>query len=66
MDFPAEIATLNRRLRISRMRSKRSSDCDVSVPVTLPLDRGRIEELKGLQVFYFELAWRMIFLVLCL
>jgi len=48
MDFPAEIATLNRRLRISRMRSKRSSDCDVSVPVTLPIDRGRIEELKGL------------------
>ena len=54
MDFPAEIATLteiatlNRRIRISRMRSKRSSDCDVSVPVTLPIDRGRIEELKGL------------------
>ena len=48
MDFPAEIATLNRRLRISRMRSKRSFDCDVFVPVTVPLDRGRIEELKGL------------------
>jgi hypothetical protein len=47
MDFPADIAASNRRRRIRVLCCKRSPDRDVPMPVTLPLDKARIEEMEG-------------------
>jgi hypothetical protein len=46
MDFPADVAALNRRLRMNRPNYARGRDHSTMVPITLPLDRTRVEELK--------------------
>jgi hypothetical protein len=47
MDFPADVAALNRRLRMNRLNCARGRDQSTIVPVALPPDRTRVEELKG-------------------
>jgi hypothetical protein len=47
MDFPADVAALNHRLRMNRLNSARARGHSTMVPITLLLDRARVEELKG-------------------
>ena len=47
MDFPADIATSNRRRCIRVLSCKRFTDRDVPMPLLLPLDKARVEEMKG-------------------
>jgi len=47
MVFPADIAASNRRRRIRVLRCKRFTDRDVPMPLLLPLDKARVEEMKG-------------------
>jgi hypothetical protein len=47
MDFPADIARDNRRRCLSRMRCKRSFAAGISVPAVIPLDKTRVDEMKG-------------------
>ena len=47
MVFPADIAASNRRHHIRMLRCKRFTDRDVPMPLLLPLDKARVEEMKG-------------------
>ena len=48
MDCPANIATQNRRYRISRMRYKRCPVNDPAVTLSIPPDKASVDKLKGL------------------
>jgi hypothetical protein len=47
MDFPAYVATLNHRLWMNRLSYARDRKHSTMVRVMLPLDRTRVQELKG-------------------
>jgi hypothetical protein len=47
MDFPADATRDNRRRCLSRMRYKRSFSTGISVPAVIPLDKTRVDEMKG-------------------
>ena len=42
-----DLAASNRRRRICVLRCKRFTDRDVPMPLLLPLDKARVEEMKG-------------------
>jgi hypothetical protein len=47
MDFPVDVAALNRRLRMNRLNCARGRQHGTMVPIILPLDKTRVEDLKG-------------------
>jgi hypothetical protein len=47
MDFPADVARDNRRCCLSGMRCKRSFAAGILLPAVIPLDKTRVDEMKG-------------------
>ena len=54
MDCPANVATQNRRYRISRMRYKRCSANDPAAALTIPPDKASVDKLKGLPSIFLD------------
>jgi hypothetical protein len=57
MDFPADVARDNRRCCLSGMRCKRSFAAGILLPAVIPLDKTRVDEMKGAWTDFSMTRW---------